>query len=396
MLPKFRLKPCCVALAASVLIACGGGSSTPSTPPPGPPQHFLYAHGGGGTSGNSFSATIYGFGEDATGALTPLPSSPFTITLSGLPFGRSLATDLQGRFLFANYDLSSACCPAFGWSCYAIDSNMGTVSSSGTTVVDFGQLVFHPSGRFLYSPITRLLNGAFFYHGFAGVDLSTPNLAPIPGSPFSDGQGMDSVSVEPTGHYLYTSGKLDPTSPTPTPAFETYTIDSATGAATLLSTVSGSGVQPSGRILFHPSGRFGYALNTRSGSQVVDLYSLNAVTGALTFISTQTNGQLVNPLLHPSGNYLYGCFFAVGQPCSLVGYRVDSNTGTLTAISGFNPGGVDGSNLVIDKSGRFAYALSSTHQIFVYSIDSSTGLMTQMPNLTVTVPPDVTSIAAGR
>jgi hypothetical protein len=86
-----------------------------------------------------------------------------------------------------------------------------------------------------------------------------------------------------------------------------------------------------------------------------------------------------------------------------VAYRTDSNTGALTQISGFGLGLGDGSSLVIDKSEQFAYALNTavssgnpSNQIFVYSVDSSTGLMTQLPNLTTTLSAGVTNIAAGR
>jgi hypothetical protein len=60
-------------------------------------------------------------------------------------------------------------------------------------------------------------------------------------------------------------------------------------------------------------------------------------------------------------------------------------------------GAVDGTSLVIDKSGQFAYALGpGGSQIFVYSIDSSTGLMTQIPAITTSVAAALSSIAAGR
>jgi 6-phosphogluconolactonase (cycloisomerase 2 family) len=312
-------------------------------------------------------------------------------------------SDPQGRFLFIPNELVSICCPDFGESAFSVDSSTGKVNASAIALLNEGHFAFHTSGKFLYIASTFAeFIFQFSYHGVAGVDLSTSSLASIPGSPFSNGQYMGSVSVEPTGHYLYTSGLLNPNSSTPTSAFETYSVDSTTGTLTLISTDTSPAVQPSGTIVFHPSGKFGYALNTRSGSQVVDLYSVNATTGALTFISTQVNGDLLNPRMHPSGNFLYGCVAGVpGQPCQPVGYRVDSNTGALTAIPGFSLDPVAGSSLDIDKSGQHAYALGGSFgqpssQIFVYSIDSSTGLISQIPNLTATVPAEILSIAAAR
>ena len=387
-----------MALLASLILGCGGHHTTP--PPPNPPQHFLYGRTSAGPN-IAFSLSVYGLGEDATGALTPLSGSPFTITQSSMAFAATgPATDTQGRFLFVATEVTSICCPGFGESAYSVDSNTGRVSPSATALLDQGQFAFHPSAKFLYiaSAATRFVS-QISYHGIAGVDLSTSNLTPIPGSPFSNGQFMNSVSVEPTGHFLYTSGLLNTSSSTS--AFETYAVDSNTGTLTLISTDSSPGSQPSGTILFHPSGKFGYAFNIRSGNRVVDLYSANATTGALTFMNTQISANLQNPVMHPSGNFLYGCIFITNQPCQPVGYRIDNNTGALTAISGFSLGPGFVYSLTIDKTGQHAYALSassdqSSTQILVYSIDSSTGLMTQMPNLTITVPALLSDIVAGR
>jgi len=388
------LKPYWMALfAILVFTGCGGGHSTP---PPQAPQHFLYGRNG---------TTIYAFGEDKTGALSPLAGSPFTVTPNTTPFTASgLSSDPQGRFLFIPAFQGSICCPVFAETAYSVNANSGAVASSAIANLNEGRFAFHPSGKFLYIPTETIQFGVLTFHGIAGVDLSTSNLAAIPGSPFSNGQEISVASIDPAGHFLYTSGSVNPGLPTRAVAFETYSADSNTGLLTLISTDTTPGVQPTGPILFHPSGKFGYAFNNRS-SQVIDLYSVNTTTGALTFINTQVSGQFVNTFMYSSGNFLYGCISAgvFGQPCQPVAYRVDSNTGVLTPIPGFSLGPGDGRTLVIDKSGQFADALNTSvssgnpsNQIFVYSIDSSTGLMTQIPSLTINISAGVTTIATGR
>jgi len=386
----------------SVLIGCGGRHGTI---PPLMSQHFLYGIGFDPNGNCCTSASIYSFGEDGTGALTPLPGSPVTVApfSGGEDFQVGLATDLQGRFLFIPAEVSAICCHTGLFNVYSIDSNTGTVNSRPIADTSGGgPIVFHPSGKFLYIASGQAFppNPRAGCFGIDGRDLSTNNLASLPGSPFSYSQCMQLVSLDPAGHYLYASGQLFPFT-FKNPMFETYTIDSNTGTLTLISTDSSPGVQPSGPILFQSSGKFAYALNARASGPVIDLYSVNPTTGALTFISTQVNNGLANPLMHPSGNFLYGCtFVAFGQPCQPVGYRVDANTGALTAIAGFSLAPGTGDTLIIDKSGRYAYALNGSfgnaNQILVYSIDSSTGLMNQMPNLTTTVPAGLTRIVAGR
>jgi 6-phosphogluconolactonase (cycloisomerase 2 family) len=370
-------------------------SGTPQASQPGTPQapqHFLYGRNG---------TSIFGFGEDKTGALSPLPGSPFAIDPTN-PATGPFTSDPQGRFFFIPDLLAVKCC-IFEERVLSVDFTSGVVGSHPIQSLSDGRFAYHPSGKFLYIATRPTTTIVTFFSGIEGIDLSTSNLAQIPGSTFSNGQNMDFISIDPAGHFLYTSGELNPGTSTPTPAFETYVVDSNTGMLTLISTDTSPGVQPSGPILFHPAGKFGYALNTRSGNQVVDLYSVNASTGALTFLSTQVNSTLSNPIMSSNRNFLYGCVPLSNQPCLPVAYRTDSNTGALTQISGFSLGQGDGGSLVIDKSGQFAYALitaissgNPSNQIFVYSIDSSTGLMTQLPNLTATLSAGITNIAAGR
>ncbi len=339
-----------MALVASALIGCGGHST---------PQHFLYGRNG---------AAVYGFSEDRTGALTPLAGSPFTVTPTTTPFTASgLTSDPRGRFLFIPSDVASICCPVLAETVYSIDSNTGAVGASaitnvsegsvifhqsGITNVGEGSFAFHPSGKFLYIASFPTKINTFFFHGIAGVDLSTSNLAAIPGSPFSDGQQIFVVSSDPAGHFLYAQALLNPGTVNAIGAFEIYSVNATTGSLTLISTdTTNLNLAINGPILFHPSGKFAYALTRLQFSTNVDLYSVNPATGALTFLNTQAQGTILNSIMSSNGNFLYGCLGPVGPlspPCQPVAYRVDSNTGALTAIPRFSLGPGDGSSLVID------------------------------------------------
>jgi hypothetical protein len=408
---RWRLKAYCLALTATfVLAGCGGGGKLRSQfdLQPGAsqaPQHFFYGHNLQ-LSSDTFSS-VYGFGQDEkTGALSPLPASPFTVGPVFTFIGSGLASDPKGRFLFISSLLDALCCKRGLSTVASLDSTTGTASSSPVATVNGGAFATDPSGRFLYIASDPSMTRPECF-GIDGRDLSTSNLASIPGSPSSSTPFLpldcvEFVSIDPAGRHLYAGGGVvTPPLVTPHPAFAIYNIDSNTGVLTTISANSFPGVQPVGTMLFQPSGRFMYALDIRTAGPVVDLYSVNPATGALTFVNTQLNNTLVNPIMSSSGNFLYGCTPLSGQPCQPVAYRVDNNTGALTQISGFNLGAGQGDTLILDKSGRYAYALdaplgqSSTH-IFVYSVDSSTGSLTQMPNLTTGVPTGITNLIAGR
>lgn len=403
ILPQLRLKPSCVALLlVSVLLGCGGGHGTPPAP-----QHFLY--GQSAQQSSIFSSSIYGFSEDdQTGALAVLPDSPFTVgpayTFSN---GFGLAADSQGRFLFISSLLDAICCYRGLSTVASIDPTTGNIVSSPVATVNGGPFATHPSGRFLYIAGTPSFARPECF-GIQGLDLSTTNLASIPGSPFSfppsfpASDCVEFVSIDPAGHYLYAgSGLVVPPPLSPQPTFTVYRIDSNTGILIPVIGNSFPGAQPVGRMVFQPSGKFMYAMDTRGTAATLDLYSVDPATGAVTFVNTQFNNWLQNPIMSSNGNFLYGCMPLSGQPCQPVVYRVDGNTGALTPISAFSLGAGTGDTLILDKSGQYAYALNaslgqSSSQIFVYSVDSSTGLMTQIPSLTIAVPTGIANLVAAR
>jgi 6-phosphogluconolactonase (cycloisomerase 2 family) len=147
----------------------------------------LYADdvGGGG---------IDGFSIGASGTLTPLSGSPFP-----MPGGWSLylvdrlAIDPSGKFLYVP-DVTTNSIVGF-----AIDSATGAltpIASSPFSAIDPEELLIEASGKFLYASLGGGGIGAFT------IDTSTGTLTPILGSPFG-GNLPDGLASDPAGKFLF-------------------------------------------------------------------------------------------------------------------------------------------------------------------------------------------------
>jgi 6-phosphogluconolactonase len=167
---------------------------------------------------------VFAYSIDRTlGTLTPVAGSPF-------PAGstpRSIAADPTGRFLFVgNYFGTSV-------SSYIIDANTGALTTVPGSPFQVGP---YPNG--ITEDVAVDHNGRFVYVATNGgslvafsIDRATGTLTPIPGSPFA-GQGYSSwsVSVEPTGKFLYLTNAYSHTGSGGN--VSAYAIDQNSGALT--------------------------------------------------------------------------------------------------------------------------------------------------------------------
>ena len=169
--------------------------------------------------GNGQSATISGFSANsASGALTPVPGSPFSTLTNGSPF--YLTTHSTGQFLYAGIPSSNLV------AAWRIDSATGSLSLlPGFPLVlipgnntSISNLLADPSGRFLY--VSDDLGEIF---GFT-INGSSGALTAMPGSPFSPFFIFDRLFVDPSGRYLYSPAgpflgglRIDPKTGVPMP-----------------------------------------------------------------------------------------------------------------------------------------------------------------------------------
>jgi 6-phosphogluconolactonase (cycloisomerase 2 family)/uncharacterized membrane protein len=231
---------------------------------------------------------IFAFTRDAnTGALTLVLGSPFAAGTN--PF--HVTVHPSANFLYA----SNSNDPMGSISAYTIDPTTGALheiaGSPFATQAGFpgpGRITIEPGGKFLYVGLGGSVNVNHFVAAFS-IDPSTGALTPVPGSPFSTGNGSFSVAVDQSGKYLYTANAFDNT-------ISAFAIDAGTGA---LSSVSGSPFTTGAvggfpfALALDPAGMFLYTAN--QGSDNISGLSINVTTGSLTLISGSPFAGVTNP-----------------------------------------------------------------------------------------------------
>jgi 6-phosphogluconolactonase (cycloisomerase 2 family) len=230
-----------------------------------------------------------------TGALTALADSPS----GGSGVGPGIAVDPAGMFAYATLSKID------NVIAYAIDSSTGNLAAiSGSQFYGGGgnplDITVDPSGQFAY-----MANYGGGISAFT-INSATGGLTAVSGSPFPTAVaarefGMDSVTVDPTGRFVYAASQTGDD-------VSAFVIDPSTGA---LTTVAGSPFpadsQP-GSVRVDPSGRYVYVTCGRSNN--VWAYSIDGNTGALTMIArypsdSSRQGSPNGLAIEPSGRFLY-------------------------------------------------------------------------------------------
>jgi len=218
------------------------------------------------------NSQIDGFAvNNSTGALSPLPGSPFPLPspfgLPGLVAG--MVADSQGKFLYvANGSINA----------FSINAATGALTSIASPPITSGgglEVTIDPFGKFLYS-IDGSQISAFT------IDSNTGVLTAVAGSPFAlPVTGVDAtvLTVDSTGHFVYVIANGIPIGGSNNYVLG-FSIDTASGG---LTPIAGS---PSFPTLLSPfaiaaSGGFLYA-NSPAGILV---FSITPATGVLTEIA---------------------------------------------------------------------------------------------------------------
>lgn len=231
--------------------------SQPSSVTLNPAGTFAYVANSQGASVSAFSI------DQSSGALTPVPGSPF-------PAGTiptKIAINPAGTLAYvANQNGSDV-------SAYSIDQTTGALTEISGSPFSLGSespygITVNPAGTVLYVANWQASVSAFT------IDPGTGSLTAVAGSPFSTtgatgvtGWGAQSVTVNPAGTFAYVgSGNGGP--------LVTFSIDSVTGALTLLTSES------------YGQGGVDYAVIGSSGSRAFVSNALNLTIGVAAIDST--------------------------------------------------------------------------------------------------------------
>lgn len=328
------------------------------------------------------SNTISGYAIDATtGALTPLPGSPFTVGLNP----DSLVIDPSNKFLYVANRVSDDI------SAFVVNSSTGALTPITGSPFPAGSepdnMVVDPSGKHVY--VANQRSGDVWVYT---IDSETGTLTPINGSPFSVGSSPASLIVDPLDRFLYVMNYDRNQVYCNSSA---YSIDTVTGALSLLSGVQYPGEPCTFAGVEDPLGKFffgiDYDFNVHWG---VYTDAVNGATGALTPAGYSNVDNYPSAVaVHPSGKFLY---ITDNKSSYVAAYTIDSTTGNLAIIPGSPYGdsctygpcapagpyatGSQPESIAIDPSGKFAYVGNMySNNISGFSIDATTGAMAPIP-----------------
>jgi 6-phosphogluconolactonase len=170
-----------------------------------------------------------------------------------------------------------------------------------------------------------------------------------------------------------------------------FTIDGGTGVLTQANGSPFSTVPKPRYGRAHPSGRFYFVFDADGGA--IAAFTVDAATGVLSpvpgspFSTSASTSTQPPPVVDLAGRILYVTIQAAPSPAmaQIYGFRIDSHTGSLTAIIG-SPWPLPVANpvaLVLDSRARFVYVFSGTTSssgsaVATFSVATLTGALTQV------------------
>jgi 6-phosphogluconolactonase len=357
----------------AVTLGCGSSNMTP--PPPASKSEFLYVM----TLQPPSNSQLLVFTLDpSTGTLHSSSTMATPLTLG-------VAADPASKFLYLSD--SNPLAPAI--EMFSIDPKTGSLKADGvlllSSICPFCPPVTGPGplavdSKFLYYGSNAF--GVSEVLGALSVSAATGALSLVPGSPFPADDVPYAVLVHPSGHFLYTENTPNmPVFPLALQSVSGFSVDSGTGA---LAPVTGSPFTPPANadltgFEFHPTGKFLYA-STGTAANGILAWSVDSTTGALTVLPASPFAAGTTPLdiaIDPSGKFLYA---SNGTSGGLSGFTIDAASGALTPMSAspFDRSAVL-VGCVIDPSGQLLLAVDAKNEaITLFSIDSSTGVLTQL------------------
>lgn len=327
------------------------GLPTPTPTPGAPGNAFVYTADAGGN-------TISGFANDSTGALTPVPGSPFIS--AGTPFG--LAATSDNRFLYVSSFQNNV---VTGFSVSTTNGSLTPLSCPlpAATGVQPLKIDINPAGTFLY---TANQGG-----GAGNGSISVFSIDPASGCLTSvsvattDNVARD-LTIERNGNFLYavTGGG----------GINAFSI-AADGTLTRLVT-SGFDSATGTMVAVKASPVADVLLATDAGNaNLLRTFLIDPATGALAPVQAAASGTspsaiAFNAVTSPATPEIY----IANTGSNNITTDVTDSSGAIGAALNFVPDSTGPVDLAVDPSGRFLYVAnngSSDVAAFTANIDGS-------------------------
>jgi YVTN family beta-propeller protein len=329
----FLIISCCL---LTLMAGCTASNVTRGgpTPTPTPGNAFVYT---ANAAGNSISA----FANDGTGALTPVPGSPFTVP--GQPFGIAATPNNQFLYVtsFQNNQISS----------FSISQASGvltplTCPTIPTTDVQPVKIAINPAGTLLYTA-----NQVGSVTGFS-INATTGCLTAISTTPTDT--VARGITIDQSGQFVYVvtgGGGID--------AFQI----GATGTLTRLALAgfdSGSGTMLAVKAV--PT--FEVLLATDGGStNNIHTFNINTGSGTLTpIVATAGGSSPANPsaiAFNTPLNATTPLFYVANTASNNLTVNTVDATGAIGASSLTVPVGTGPIDLAVDPTGKFLYVANN-------------------------------------
>jgi len=257
-----------------------------------------------------------------------------------------------------------------------------------TGAVDPQSIAVDPAGKFAYVLNGGCDGGVGGYVSMYTINPTTGALTSIgpPVSTYGFGVYPGSITVEPLGRFAYVTNEGDPWGyeDGANGSVAMYSIDSTTGALTSTGTINGNcpGLCDPSPMVVDPSGKFAYVVNGGAGGPfTIEMYTIDAATGALTSIGTIAAGGVPNSLaVAPAGKFVYlaTANATPGLAGSVSMYAINATTGALASI-GTIAAGTNPVSIAVDPAGKFTYVVNndvgSTGSVSMYAINATTGAL---------------------
>jgi YVTN family beta-propeller protein len=381
--------PILATLALLSLYACGGGGGSGGPPPtsnPTPTVAGLYPNcapaGEQFIDGTDYQLTV----------ITPSGSDLVAGSVVRWNGSDRPTTGTGGNAVIAEISASDiAAAGAATVTVFNPAPGGGTSNSATFTItagaVDPQSIAIDPAGKFVYVVSGGCAGGVGSYVSMYTINPTTGFLASVGPPVWTHDYGVYPGSVAiASGKFVYVTNSGDYWDPDEG-SVAMYTINAVTGALTYAGTIFGNcpGLCFPASMMVDPSGRFAYVVGggfVASGgggdaSSNLAIYSIDAASGLLTSIGTFTAGtDPVAVAVDPAGKFAYLVNDNGAGSVSI--YAINATTETLTSAATV-AAGTDPVSIALDPSGRFAYVTNyGSDDVSMYTIDATTGALTSI------------------